>query len=308
MVVNPRATTTTPGTREVLIHALRSELEIDVAYTKRRGHAAELARQAVADGRDLVVALGGDGTVNEVVNGLLPPPGERRPSAADIPALAVVPGGSANVLARALGLARSPVEAMAQILTALREGRTRTIGLGGANDQWFTFSAGLGFDAEAIRRVERARVRGRTASWPLYVGSAIAQYFSATDRSQPLIQVRRSDGTALPPLAMLIVQNTTPWTYLGSQPVSTTKTASFDTGLDLFGLRQLRTVSTLAALAQTISHGQEPRGRQVYRLRDVTGFVVSCRRPLALQLDGDYMGEADELTFTSVPSALRVVI
>src|SRR5215207_3091026 len=125
LVVNPNATTTNARSRDVLARALRSEMDLEVANTRRRGHAAELARQASANGIDVLVALGGDGTVNEVVNGLLADgPGPH------VPALAVVPGGSTNVFARAVGLPRDPIEATGVLLEALREKRTRSIGLG----------------------------------------------------------------------------------------------------------------------------------------------------------------------------------
>ena len=117
--------------------------------TTDRGHAIELGRQAAEEQVDLLITLGGDGTVNEAVNGMLengPGPGR--------PALAVVPGGSTNVFARALGLPNDPVEATGQILDALRENRRRAIGLGTADDRWFTFCAGLGLDAEVVAAVE----------------------------------------------------------------------------------------------------------------------------------------------------------
>ncbi|MDQ1644766.1 MAG: hypothetical protein QOJ50_950, partial [Cryptosporangiaceae bacterium] len=152
LVVNPNATTTSERRRDVLATALRSEIDLHVVQTRRRGHAAELARTAGADGFGVVVALGGDGTVNEVVNGLL----TDGPSA-EVPALAVVPGGSTNVFARAIGLPRDPIDATSVLLEALREHRTRTIGLGRMPGRWFTFCAGIGLDAEVVRRVERAR-------------------------------------------------------------------------------------------------------------------------------------------------------
>src|SRR6185503_21222677 len=146
LVVNPKATTTTERGRDVLVHALRSEADLTVEYTNHRGHAAELGRRAVAEGYDVLVTLGGDGTVNEAVNGLLadgPDP--------NVPALAVVPGGSTNVFARALGLPRDWTEGTGVILEALQAKRTRTIGLGRAEDRYFTFCAGLGLDAEVVR-------------------------------------------------------------------------------------------------------------------------------------------------------------
>src|SRR5262249_39562665 len=152
-------TTTSERGRDMLVRALRSEVDLTVEHTRRRGHASDLAHRAAQEGLDLVVTLGGDGTVNEVVNGLLragPRPG--------LPALAVVPGGSTNVFARAIGLPRDWAEATGAILDAVHRGRTRTIGLGRADGRYFTFCAGLGLDAEVVRRVERARLRGKSST------------------------------------------------------------------------------------------------------------------------------------------------
>src|SRR2546423_6603650 len=168
LVVNHKATTTSGRVRDVLVQALRSVVDLSVEHTRERRHAAGLARQAAADGMDVVVVLGGDGTVNEAVNGLL-----AHGVPASGPAFAVVPGGSTNVFARALGLPADWVEATGVLLEALREGRYRTIGLGRADERYFTFCAGFGLDAEVIARVEPAGHADRTAgvccgytTWP----------------------------------------------------------------------------------------------------------------------------------------------
>src|SRR5674536_299710 len=159
---------------------IRDSLKLDVTTTQRRGHAADLARQARTDGLDVVLVLGGDGTVNEVVNGLLAAgPGP------DVPALAVVPGGCTNVFARNIGLPTSPVEATSELLDALRAGRRQTLGLGQVDERWFTFCAGIGFDAEVVQTVERKRRHGRRATPVLYLRSAVEQFVLATDRRRP---------------------------------------------------------------------------------------------------------------------------
>src|SRR5439155_5395233 len=181
LLVNPKATTTSARTRDVLVRALRTEVDLRVEYTRRRNHATTLAAEAARDGLELVVTLGGDGTVNEAVNGLM----TVGDSAEERPALAVVPGGSANVFARALGLPKDWTEGTGVILEALREGRTRAIGLGRADDRYFTFFGGLGIDAEVVRRVERARLRGRTSTPWLYLRTTVTQYFLETERRNP---------------------------------------------------------------------------------------------------------------------------
>ena len=302
LVVNPKATATTPGMRDVLAHALSSETKLDVVQTEARGHATSLARQAVDEGLDVVVALGGDGTVNEVVNGLL-----ADGPASGLPALAVVPGGNANVFARALGLPETAVEATGHLLGALREGRRRPVGLATADDRWFTFCAGLGLDAEVVRRVEDKRADGRKATPGLFVGQGVQHFFLGAQRSEPAITVQVGDAEP-ERIGLALVCNTTPWTYLGARPVQPCPDASFDTGLDLFGLRRLRTVATLRHLRQILSRTPKLRGRDLLQLHDVDEFVLRGDRPLALQVDGDDLGDRSEVVFRAVPRALDVVV
>jgi diacylglycerol kinase family enzyme len=310
LVVNPAATTTSARTREVLASALEADLKLEVAHTRHRGHAAELAGQARADCLDLVVVLGGDGTVNEVVNGLLadgPHP--------DVPDLAVVPGGGTNVFSRALGLPRDPVEATGAVLDALRDHRRRSIGLGKAGDRWFTFNAGMGWDAEVVARVDRrrlARPTDRHTTARDYVRAAAEQFFLHTDRRHPALSLRRPGQQPVEGLHMAIVANTAPWTYLGDRPLVPSPEASFDSGLDLYALTRLRTVGTLAE-ARLLLRGRSAPGRRsaqrrVYREHDVSELTLTASRPVAAQVDGEALGELLSLTFRSVPDALRVVV
>jgi diacylglycerol kinase family enzyme len=300
LVVNPKATTTSERSRDVLVRALRSEVDLDVAYTRRRGHAVGLSRQAAQDGFDVVVTLGGDGTVNEAVNGLMSADAPR-------PALAVVPGGSTNVFARALGLPKEWTEATGVILEALREGRRRTVGLGLADDRYFTFCAGLGLDAAVIRRVEQARRRGRISSPGLYLRATVSQFFIGGERRQPPIALERPGEPPILDLSTAIIQNTAPWTYLGDRPLNPNPAAAFDLGLDVMALRALRVPSTTRTVLQMLSHTADPHGKQVLRLHDVTEFTLRAARPQPFQLDGDYLGERDKVRFTAVAEALRVV-
>src|SRR5690606_26177679 len=231
LVVNPNATTTSERSRSVLVRALRSEVTLDVAYTRARGHATALATDAVAAGFGLVVAHGGDGTVNEVVNGLMAAP------VTDRPALAVVPGGSTNVFARALGLPADWGEAVGANLEALHDSRGRTVGLGLADGRYFTFCAGLGIDAAVVRRVERARSHGRTSSPALYVRATAGQLLVGANRSTLTVDAPDAKDEAF---AAVIVQNTAPWTYLWGRPVHLSPEASFDRGLDVVALRRAR--------------------------------------------------------------------
>jgi diacylglycerol kinase family enzyme len=303
LVVNPNATATTLRTRDVLAAALSSDLRVDTYQTKGRGHAIELATQAVETGADLVVALGGDGTVNEVVNGILSE--GVRPG---LPDLAVVPGGSTNVFARALGMPASAVEATGQILEALREGRSRRIGLGKANDRWFTFCAGLGIDAAVVERVERKRAKGKRSTHSLYVRSAVNRFYLATARRTPPLRLSAPSLLEHREVYVALVCNTDPWTFLGDRPVRPCPDASFDLGLDVLSLSRLSTTSTLRAAGRFFAKDPHPRSKNALLLHDQAEIIIEATgEPLPFQVDGDALGEREKLVLTSVPAALRVI-
>ena len=301
-MVNPKATTTTRRSREVLVRALASELKVEVAETSHRGHAAALAVRAMREGLDVVVALGGDGTVNEVVNGLLTD-GPRD----DLPALAVVPGGSTNVFARAIGLPSHPFDATGAILEALRAGRTRRIGLGRADDRYFTFNAGLGFDADVVRRIEKRRRAGEGTSHSRVVRAALAHYFTV-DRRHPALTLERPGVEPVSGLHFALITNAAPWSYLGERPVQPSPDASFDTGLDLFAPRSMGISLTLRYLRRALLESAPLRSRRLLRVHDCAEFTLRASRPLAFQVDGDWLGERESVRFRSVPDVLRVIV
>ncbi|WP_441250304.1 diacylglycerol/lipid kinase family protein [Kitasatospora sp. McL0602] len=319
LVVNPKATTTSGRTRDVLTHALRSDLKLEVAHTEYRGHARDLACDAATYGTvDLVVALGGDGTVNEVVNGLLAHgPSER------VPRLAVVPGGSTNVFARALGLPNDPVEATGALLDALDHQRERAISLGkamteGLPDRWFTFTAGLGFDAGVVGRVEEMRKAGRKSTHALYVNQALRHYVTEREhRKNGPITLEMNGQDPVPGLVMTIVSNTSPWTFLGSRPVLPSPSASFDTDLDVFGITRMTAFGTARTVRQILrSHTPAederepvgPRGKHVVSYHDVRHFTLVSQEPAPFQVDGDHLGDRSRVSFTGVRRALRVIV
>ena len=309
LVVNPKATTFSARVRDVLAHALASETRLELVETKARAHAVELATSACADAVDLVVALGGDGTVNEVVNGLMTADRAARP------ALAVVPGGSANVFARALGFADDPVEATGQLLGALREDRRRSLSLGRAElsvgdgpvtQRWFTFCAGLGLDADVVRAVEGKRARGVRATPAMYARTGVQRFFASRERHDVPLRLHRA-GEEPQPLGLALVCNSDPWTYLGPRPVRPCPEASFELGLDLFGLSSLPVVPTLRHLRQILADDPRPRGKRVVRVHDADELLLTATHPVPFQVDGDDLGDADAVRLTAVPDAVDVV-
>ena len=310
LIVNPYATSTTAVRREVITHALASELDLHVVQTRYRGHAGHVAEGAGREGYELVLTLGGDGTVNEVVNGMLracPP----RPGGVSQPAgplFTALPGGSANVFIRSLGLPADPVDATGQILAALLAGRTRIIGLGLAGQRYFCANAGLGLDAEVVRVVEGLRARGRAASAALYVRAAVRQFIGVTNRREPALTLDRDGGPAMDGLFLAIVSNSSPWTYLGQRPVVACPGAGFDTGLDVLALRKLGTLRTLNLVRQMISRDGGPGGRHIVSLHDQPALAFRANRPVAFQVDGEYVGEREHVMLRSIPNALRVLL
>jgi diacylglycerol kinase family enzyme len=316
LVVNPQATTTTPAGRDVLAHALASEVKLEVVETDYRGHAADAAALAVVEGYDMVVAHGGDGTVNEVVNGLL-----RHGTGPDVPMLGVVPGGSANVFAGALGLPRDPVEATGRLLKAIERGTRRRVGLGHVSsalspeppqvppnsDRWFTFNSGVGWDADVVASVERQRARGREASPALYTRTAVASYVAQL-RHSPELTVQIPGEDPVEGVRLAFVSNTDPWTYLGNKAIRLNPSSGFDGGLGLFALRHLGVPTVLRYVGHLLLRDGNPKGGNLLRRDDVDYVRVTSAEPVNLQVDGDLLGERTEVEFTSVPGAMTVVV
>lgn len=317
-MINPAATTTSARTRDVLVHALASEMKLEAVTTEYRGHARDLGRRAAeSDDIDIVVALGGDGTVNEVVNGLL----HHGPDPDHLPRLAVVPGGSTNVFARALGLPNDAVEATGAILDALRDETERTVGLGlaagtpgtedeGVPSRWFTFCAGLGFDASVIGRVEQQRERGKRSTHALYMRQVVRQFLDEPHRRQGPITLDRPGEDPVSDLVLSIICNTSPWTYLGNRPVYASPEASFDTALDVVALSKLSTPAVARYATQLLTSTPErgPHGKHAVTLHDLTDFTLHSKVPLPFQMDGDHLGLRTSVTFTGVRRALRVIV
>ncbi len=302
LLTNPKATATSRRVREVITSALAADLKLDIVHTTHRGHAIELGTQATEDGYEYVVVVGGDGTVNEVVNGMLAGgPG------AHVPTLAVVPGGSANVFARTLGLPNNPVDATGQILEALQEGRSRSIGLGHVDGRWFVFAAGFGFDAEVIHKVELRRGKGKKATPHLYARTAVRNFFRSGLRKDPPMALHIPGQDPIDGLYLAVVSNTTPWTYFNSRPVQVSPEARFETGLDVFALKRTRAPSTLRTLWQITRDDPQPHGKKVRSFHDLDAFTITSTEPTELQVDGDFAGLREIAHFTAVPHALRVI-
>jgi diacylglycerol kinase family enzyme len=302
LIVNPNATTTARSTAELVTRSLAGLVDLDVEHTRHRGHARELAAAA---GTDLVLVLGGDGAVNEAVNGVMARAGS---SGSQPPLIAVIPGGGGNVFARALGL---PVETRAAVSTIkdlIAAESYRTIGLGLAGDRYFTFSAGLGMDAEVVHEVDRRRDKGSRESASLFVRAMLHQYYRGTDRRVPALSLEREGQPAADGLFMAIVTNRSPWTYLRGRALLPVPDPDFNSGLDLLALRRLRPGTMVSVAAQMLLiRSRPPRGRHLLSVRGASSLTLRSLRPIAFQVDGEYLGETKAVEFRFVPHAIRVV-
>lgn len=308
LIVNPAATSTTSAGRDLLAHALKSRLELTVEHTNHRGHGTELGHAAAKDGVDLVVVHGGDGTVSGVVNGMLGRPGAPRPE--HVPAVAVVPGGSANVLARSLGISRDPVAATNQLIQLIDDYRRhqtwRRISLIDCGEQWAVINAGMGVDAEVVAAVEAQRNKGIKVT-PLRYWRVAVPATLRYSRRAPDMTLELPGRDPISGVQFAWVSNTTPWTYSNSRPMVTNPGCSFESGLGVFAVTSLKVIPTLRLLRQILSKSPEPEAKQLVRDDDTPCLRITCSgAPVASQYDGEYLGLRDSMTFRAVRDALPV--
>jgi diacylglycerol kinase family enzyme len=298
LIVNVNAQTVTPRKVSVIERALSSEFKVDLVRTERRGHGIEVAKRAVQEGFDLAVALGGDGTVNEIANGL---------AGSHVP-LGIIPGGGTNVLARSLGIPIDPVEATG-LLLARRDRAPRRVPLGRAGDRYFTFSCGIGLDGAIVRRVEQRQLLKKTGGQGFYVWTALSTLFLRYDRRKPHIEVRWGPNLAEHRHGMFLAvcQKSSPYTYLGTRPMRVCPDADLDLGLDVLAVNSMKTFFILRMAARTLSSGRHTRSRHILYLHDQPRIEIVCDRPMPVQADGEYVGEKERLTLESVPDCLSLL-
>jgi diacylglycerol kinase family enzyme len=271
---------------------------LDVRTTEHRGHAIELAADARRRGVTHVATFGGDGTINEVVNGLL------QSCDGELPTLLPIPGGHTNVFARLLGFSQDPLEAMGMAAEGVRAGYTRTINLGRANDRYFLFSAGLGLDAEVLRRVEHQRAQGAKASVPRFVASALLTHALNVTTGTPDITIELPEDIRISGAYLAIVQNGPVWTFAGSLPITFAPDTDFTNGLSVFGIRSLDPLRLGNHLARATLRPDWLGGDNA--ASDLASFRLTAGKPTPFQVDGDVVGDCTEVLLECVPDALRV--
>jgi diacylglycerol kinase family enzyme len=306
LLVNSNAASVTPRSRVVIGKALSADHDVTVAETSRRGHATRLAQGAAASGVDVVVVLGGDGTLNEAANGLA---GTRC-------ALAALPGGSTNVFARTIGLPNDPIEATGVLLDALARRSIKRVGLGSVNGRYFLFHTGVGFDAAVVEQVERRSGLKRYAGHPLFVYAGFDTWFRHFDRSRPRFAVHFPDastadgtvGTVIDDGYLTIVLNTNPYTYLGNRPLQLAPEATLDRGLAVVTVRTMAFTRFIRIIGSALGSGRAlRRSRWVDHRTDISALTVRAYGPVPYQVDGDHLGDAEVLDFRHEPEVLDLV-
>ena len=296
LIANPYAGSVSRRVKEVIVKALASDFKIEVADTEARFHAIELSADAVDRDFDAVVALGGDGTINEVSQGLV---------GTDV-ALGILPGGTTNVMARSLGIPTDPVEATAFLSSHLRSATRRRIGVGRAGDRYFLFCAGMGLDAEVVKRVEADPTRKREQREMFFLTNAVKAAATDYRAIDPMITLE-APGHEPRRLVLAVCCNGRPFTYFRRWPVDVCPEARLDKRLDVLGLERIH-ASTIPRIAWglLVSRSHVRWRRSVY-LHDLAGFTLTADRPLPFQVDGDYVGEWDSAELSHIPDALDLL-
>lgn len=299
LIVNAFASSVTARSMVVIRKAFAAEADVTMAETSRRGHATRLALGAAKEGVDVVVVMGGDGTLNEAANGLV----------GTDTALATLPGGSTNVFARTIGLPNDPIEATGVLLDALTANSIRPVGVGAVNNRAFLFHTGVGFDAAVVEQVERRSSLKRYAGHPLFVYAGFSTWFRHYDHSRPRMAVRLPDGTVVDDGYFTIVLNTSPYTFLGNRGLDLTPEANLDTGLSVVVLRTMDFVKMLGLIGSAIGSGRHLRSsRNAYLAHDQSRIEITGHGKMPYQVDGDFLGNTESLTFEHWPNSLRLVI
>ncbi len=299
MIINPYATTVSDRLENLVVYALRGRYKVDAIDTEARGHAIELCREAAQEGYDVVVAFGGDGTVNEAANGL---------AGSDTP-LSCLPGGRTNVYCRMLGIPTDPVDATEHLLRMADDWHPRRVDIARVNDRHFTFSAGVGLDASVVERVDaHPRLKVRLGEWYYTwtgVQTFLRRYLVRPTRLEAEFGGKRIAGVTA------IVQNADPYTYFGDRPVHLADGSDLDShDLSAVILTRASPIDIPTITWRALLGG--PRLVNHRRVRGFTGATdLRIRslddRPLPLQVDGDYIGEAEEAVFTVTPHGIAVV-
>ena len=301
LLVNPYASGVDWKSRMAANSALITGHDLTTVETAKRDDATNLARQAAEDGYEVVVVLGGDGTLNEAANGL----------AGTSTALAALPGGSTNVFARTIGMAAKAGKAAPQLAAALSRGSEcmRTFGLGTVNGRHFLFHLGVGYDAAVVGQVERRSDLKRKLGQVVFVYAAFSTYFRHYDHRRPSFALHLPDGAVVDDGYFTICLNTNPYTYLGVRPLCVTPDTGPERGLVTVTTRKLKVRTLLTLFGSALGKGNIlRRSKQVDYRTDLTSLTIRGHQPFPHQVDGDFLGMTEELQVSHGQASLRLVV
>lgn len=305
IIVNPYATTVSDRLKNLVVYALQGRYEVETVATEAQNHATEIGREVRDHGYDVVVAFGGDGTLNEVVNGL---------AGTDVP-VSVLPGGSTNVVCRTLGIPNDVVDATEHLLALVDEWQPRRIDLGKANGRHFVFSCGAGIDATVVKRVD-AHPRMKAAAGPYYFSWAAISAFYRSYLFNP-VRLRVRTGEDEVEGVTALAQNSDPFTYFASRQVRVCEDVEFDDGTLALGVLKRAAQRDMPTLIARIFSEKRPaaRHRQIEHFAGIAEATIESvsttkdgtPRPFPIQVDGDYIGEKTQLELLIDPRALTIV-
>ncbi|MCC6225441.1 MAG: hypothetical protein IT195_03430 [Microthrixaceae bacterium] len=299
LVVNASASSVTARRQVVIRRMLADRHEVEMAETNRRGHATKLALDAARGGTEVVVVLGGDGTLNEVANGLV---GTQC-------ALAPLPGGSTNVFSRAIGLSDDPVAATRMTLDSLDAAAIRPVGVGSLNGRYFLFHVGIGWDAALVAEVERHAELKRYAGHALFIYAGMRTFFSTYDRTHPHFRVTFEDGSTIEDGYFAVCLNVNPYTFLGTRPFNLAPDTTLDNGLANVCVRSMRTGPFLGLIAAALGSGKRlERAAGIDHRSDLAALSLEAHGEVPYQVDGDYLGTVTKMDFRHHPAAMRLVL
>jgi diacylglycerol kinase family enzyme len=305
IIVNPYATTVSDRLRNLVIYALQGRYDVEAVSTEAQNHATEIGREVRDHGYDIVVAFGGDGTLNEVANGL---------AGTDVP-VSMLPGGSTNVVCRTLGIPNDVVDATEHLLALADDWSPRKIDLGKVGERHFVFACGVGIDATVVKRVD-AHPRLKSRAGPYYYSWAGVSAFYRQYLYNP-VRVRVETGGESVEGVTAIVQNSDPFTYFASRQIRVCEGIAIDDGTLSLGVLKRAAQRDAPTLISRLFSETKPasRHRQVEHFDDVTAASVSsistgkdgAPRPFPLQVDGDYIGDRTRIELSADPGALTIV-
>jgi diacylglycerol kinase family enzyme len=294
LIVNPSAGRLSETARAEVVQAVSDHFDVRILTTQDRGAGFDLADGVVKEGCPLVIAFGGDGHVNEVANA----------AAGTTTAVGLLPGGTMNVFARALGVPVDPMEAVVH-LQRRAAAPARRVPLGKLDDRFFTFAAGCGFDAEAAGRVERNVTGKRWIGEMFFYWSAFRVLAGSYRRRHPHLRISGEFGEIN--AAMAIASNVGPYAYFLGRPVDLTPNVDLEGGLDLFALTSMRLEALPEYVWKVVLGGPFSGHRDARCEHDLEKFEVTSLEPFARHVDGEPLGTSTTASFAVVRDALRVV-